>query len=87
MLMKQRSLKTTFAKMEMKVSVPFATQRQAEIAYNSLRVEIEPSRSEVTRMMTVEGANLVASLTACVVRNLRVLVNSFFLNRYIYCRT
>lgn len=64
--------------MEMKVSVPFATQRQAEIAYNSLRVEIEPSRSKVTRMMAVEGANLVASFTASEVRNLRVSVNSFF---------
>ena len=64
--------------MEMKVSVPFATQRQAEIAYNSLRVETEPSRSKVSRIMSVEGANLVASFTACEARNLRVSVNSFF---------
>ena len=63
MLKRQRSLKTTFAKMEMKVSVPFSTQRHFK----------------VTRMMSVEeGANLVASFTTSEVRNLRVSVNSFF---------
>jgi len=64
--------------MEMKVSVPFASQCHAEIAYNSLRVEIEPARSKVSRVLSVQGVHLVASFTACEVRNLRVSVNSFF---------
>ena len=64
--------------MEMKVSVPFASQRHAEIAFNTLRVEVEPSRSKVTRCLAVDGANLVANFTATEIRNLRVSVNSFF---------
>jgi len=64
--------------MEMKVCVPFASQRHAEIAYNALRVEVEPSRSRVTRTLSVDGVNLVASFTATEVRNLRVSANSFF---------
>jgi len=69
---------TTSAKMEMKVSVPFASERLAEIAFNTLRVEVEPSRSKVTRCLAVDGANLVANFTATEIRNLRVSVNSFF---------
>ena len=64
--------------MDLKVNVPFSNQEHAEIAYNSLRVEVEPSRSKVKRNLTVEGSNLVAHFTAVEARNLRVSVNSFF---------
>jgi len=62
----------------MKVTVPFASQRHAEIVLNSLRVEVEPARSKVSRSLAVEGPNLIASFTAYEARNLRVSVNSFF---------
>ena len=66
------------ARMELSVSVPFATVRQAEIAHNSLRVEVEPSRSRVTRRLAVEGSSLVAQFSAAEPRSLRVAVNSYF---------
>ena len=31
-------------------SIPFPSQTEAEVAYNSLRVEVEPSRSELNRI-------------------------------------
>ena len=72
--MKKTSAKT----MDTKVIIPFQDCKQATIAYNSLRVEIEPSRSKVKRSLEVVDNNLVASFTAEDVRSLRVSVNSFF---------
>ena len=63
--------------MEVKVSVPFCDERQATIAYNSFRVEVEPPRSKVSRALSVDGSNLVVIFTSSEVRNLRVSVNSF----------
>ena len=34
--------------MEMKLEIPFSSEREAEIAYNALRVEVEPARSKAT---------------------------------------
>ena len=62
----------------MKVSGSFASQRYAEIAYNSLGVEIESARFEVSLVLPVQGFNIVASFTAFEVRNIRVSVDSFF---------
>ena len=63
--------------MEVKVSVPFCDERQATIAYNSFRVEVEPPRSKVSRALSVDGSNLVVVFTSPEGRNLRVSVNSF----------
>ena len=38
--------------------VPFPTAREAEIAYNSLRVDPEPKRSGVKKELSVDGTNL-----------------------------
>ena len=65
-------------KMETKVNIPFQDDRQAMIAYNSLRVEIEPARSKVKRNLCVEGNNLVAHFNAADARSLRVSINSYF---------
>ena len=35
-------------------SIPFPSQTEAEVAYNSLRVEVEPSRSELNRIKILE---------------------------------
>ena len=65
-------------KMETKVNIPFQDDRQAMIAYNSLRVEVEPARSKVKRNLSVEGNNLVAHFNAADARSLRVSINSYF---------
>ena len=41
-------------------------------------VEVEPSRSRVTRRLAVEGSSLVAQFSAAEPRSLRVAVNSYF---------
>ena len=64
--------------MESTVSIPFLDERQATVAYNSLRVEVEPARSRVKRSLSVSGSSLVASFVAEDARSLRVSVNSFF---------
>ena len=64
--------------MESTVSIPFLDERQATVAYNSLRVEVEPARSRVKRSLSVSGHSLVASFVAEDARSLRVSVNSFF---------
>ena len=63
---------------EMEVSVPFPSEREAEVAHNSLRVETEPGRARVTRRLTLQGATLTAAFTAQELRHLRVSVGSFF---------
>jgi tRNA threonylcarbamoyladenosine modification (KEOPS) complex Pcc1 subunit len=35
--------------METELRIPFSSGREAEIVYNSLRVEVEPARSKVYR--------------------------------------
>ena len=57
--------------------IPFPSTREAEIAYNSLRIDKEPKRSQISRSMQVEGNVLAVRWTAKESRNLRVSVNSF----------
>ena len=64
--------------MESTVSIPFLDERQATVAYNSLRVEVEPARSRVKRSLSVSGRSLVAAFVAEDAKSLRVSVNSFF---------
>jgi tRNA threonylcarbamoyladenosine modification (KEOPS) complex Pcc1 subunit len=59
-------------------SIPFPSEREAEVAFNSLRVEVEPSRSKVVRVLKNEGSTLTATFTAGELRNLRVSVGGFF---------
>jgi len=62
--------------MELNLSVPFPSAREAEIAYDALRVEVEPARSRVTRTMAVDGTDLKVELRAETAKSLRVSVNS-----------
>lgn len=59
------------------VSIPFPTLKQAEIVYNSLRVDPEPKRSRVNKTLNTEGKVLIAHFSATELRKLRVAVNSF----------
>ena len=63
--------------MEMKLDIPFATAREAEIAFDALRVEVEPARSRVKRRLELSGAVLTANFVADSARSLRVSVNGF----------
>ena len=62
----------------MEVRIPFPSEREAGIAFNSLRVEVEPGRSKVRRELTLQGAGLTAQFKAEELRNLRVAVTNFF---------
>ena len=58
------------------MNIPFSNSREASIAYDALRVEVEPARSRVTRTMRVEGDTLSVNLKAENAKNLRVSANS-----------
>ncbi|CAN7997416.1 unnamed protein product, partial [Ixodes hexagonus] len=60
------------------VEVPFPSEREAEIVYNSLRVDPEPRRSTCSKKLMLNGNVLQAKFCAKEARQLRVAVNSFF---------
>ena len=61
----------------MDITVPFPTPRHAEIAYNSLRVDKEPSRGGCKKTLVLEESTLHVKLTSKEARVLRVASNSF----------
>lgn len=60
------------------LKVPFPSDREAEIAYNSLRVDPDPKRSACSKKYSLNGKVLQVEFTAKEARQLRVGVNSFF---------
>ncbi|XP_022252971.1 EKC/KEOPS complex subunit LAGE3-like [Limulus polyphemus] len=60
------------------LSVPFPSDKEAEIAYHSLRVDVEPSRGGTEKVLSVEENTLSVKIVAKEARQLRVSVNSFF---------
>ena len=50
--------------MELSVSVPFPSTREAEIVLKTLQVDPEPKRSQLVRTMRVEGSDLLVTF-AC----------------------
>ena len=50
--------------MELSVSVPFPSTREAEIVLKTLQVDPEPKRSQLVRTMRVEGTDLLVTF-AC----------------------
>lgn len=69
---------TSQADLSARVSVPFPSERDAEIVYNSLRIDPDPKRSACSKKLSLEGSVLTASFTAKEAKQLRVSVNSFF---------
>lgn len=41
------------------IKVPFQSNRDAEIAYNVLRIDSEPKRSAVTKLIDLKESNLL----------------------------
>lgn len=42
------------------MKIPFPTERQAQIAYDVLRIDPEPPRSAVTKQLQLESNQLIA---------------------------
>lgn len=64
--------------LETNLEIPFPTARQAEIAYNSLRVDPEPKRSGLKKTFVLEEEKLKVNFSCAEARTLRVSVNTFF---------
>lgn len=64
--------------MELTLEVPFETEKSAEIAYNSLRVDPEPKRSGLVKTLELQGPKLVVHFKCQEARTLRVSANAFF---------
>ena len=60
------------------VEIPYPNEKLAQIVYNSLRVDIEPKRSEVHKSLHVENSVLKVRVSSSEVKNVRVSMNSFF---------
>ena len=63
--------------MEMSLEIPFDTERTAEIAYHSLRVDPEPKRSGSGKELKLNGKKLLVRFNCEEARTLRVSVGSF----------
>ena len=61
----------------MDITVPFPSSRHAEIAYNSLRVDKEPSRGGCKKTLSLQESTLYVKFTTKEARVLRVASNSF----------
>jgi len=60
------------------LSIPFPCEREALIAYNSLRVDKEPGRGgSLSRQLDLSGSQLIVHWRATEARFLRVSVNGF----------
>ncbi|KAL3216857.1 hypothetical protein MRX96_032738 [Rhipicephalus microplus] len=65
------------ADLSARVSVPFPSNRDAEIVYNSLRIDSDPKRSGCSKKLVCH-LGTVWHFTAKEPKHLRVGVNSFF---------
>ena len=63
--------------METSIEIPFDTDRTAEIAYHSLRVDPEPKRSGSKKELTLDGKILRVKFFCEEARTMRVSVGSF----------
>lgn len=69
---------------DLRVEVPFPSNREAQIAYQSLRVDLEPKNTHLQKNLSCNGCLLTAEFLAPGARVLRVAVNSF-IERLILC--
>ncbi|CAL8079915.1 unnamed protein product [Orchesella dallaii] len=76
MLNEMEKIDDSCDKATLHMKIPFNCAREAEIAYNSLRVDSEPKRSQVLRSLSVDGTALVIDLIAPDARQIRLSMNS-----------
>ncbi|KAH0953416.1 hypothetical protein HN011_006299 [Eciton burchellii] len=60
------------------LSIPFPSSREADIAYQVLQVDEEPSRGEVIKKLTLNNNLLEVSFSGNEIRKVRVGLTSFF---------
>ncbi|XP_037942782.1 uncharacterized protein LOC119675647 [Teleopsis dalmanni] len=63
---------------EATIKVSFDTERNAEIAYRVLKVDVEPRRNFVQKEFTLQGLDLEVHFVSDEVKNLRSAIASFF---------
>ncbi|XP_042903557.1 EKC/KEOPS complex subunit Lage3 isoform X2 [Parasteatoda tepidariorum] len=59
------------------MEIPFATNKDAVIAYNSLRIDKEPLRGNVIKELEVQDKLLIVNISANDPKKLRSAVSSF----------
>ncbi|XP_008554030.1 uncharacterized protein LOC103575840 [Microplitis demolitor] len=64
--------------LSIKVSIHFPTERDAEIAYQVLKVDSEPKRSGVLKTLVVNSNILNVNFIGKELRKIRVALTSFF---------
>ncbi|CAG7834899.1 unnamed protein product [Allacma fusca] len=62
----------------LKLVIPFESEYEASVAYNTLVVDKEPKRNQCNKELHCEKNNLILTLTAPEPRQLRMSSNSFF---------
>jgi len=72
---------------KVEVEIPFPTNRLAEIAYHVLRVDQEPKRSRITKVVWFEDNLLKVVFTGKDPKHLRVATNGFFDNVHLISET
>ncbi|KAF0288074.1 EKC/KEOPS complex subunit LAGE3 [Amphibalanus amphitrite] len=77
----------TMSALTLRLEVPFESEQHAQIAYNSLRVDREPSRATTRRQLSVAADRLVAHLEAPDARSLRTAANALLDLVVLVCRT
>nr|XP_033325127.1 EKC/KEOPS complex subunit LAGE3 [Megalopta genalis] len=60
------------------LSIPFPSPREAEIVYQVLRVDKEPSRGSVSKELTLNDNLLKLVISGTEARKVRVALTSFF---------
>ncbi|XP_063988817.1 EKC/KEOPS complex subunit LAGE3 [Diachasmimorpha longicaudata] len=72
---------------DVSISVPFPTPRDAEVVYEVLNVDSEPRRSGVRRVLDIDGNVLNVQFTGEEARKVRVALTSFFDNLTLVTQT
>lgn len=60
------------------LSIPFPSAREAEIVYQVLRVDKEPSRGGVSKKLILDDNSLQVLISGTEARKVRVALTSFF---------
>lgn len=68
-------------------TVPFPSSREAEIVYNSLRVDRDPKSETAAKQLSLDNNRLIVLLTARNAKQLRVSASSLFELLILCCRT
>ncbi|XP_019538923.3 EKC/KEOPS complex subunit LAGE3 [Aedes albopictus] len=69
------------------LKIPFPTHREAEVAYEVLRIDIEPKRSFIEKSLKLEDKQLLVEFRGQQAKNVRVGVTSFFESLLLVCET